>query len=845
MNKALARAGAPAASRAGDLCAYCGDSLNAGPVVQRRVAGELHRYCCLGCAFIAEQLAIARNAQRDIAALQADERRRSDAATSGDAAASLSLPIDGMVCAACALLIESRLRAVPGVARAFVDFAARRVSLAFDPAQTSEAALRAALASWGYATDLTAAQRQRAARLDLARVLVAWLVMMQVMMLAFPAYVAAPGEIAPDVEQLLRIAQLVLTLPVVLFSAVPILRAALNQLRARAVGMDVPIVLGLGAAFAAGVWSTAAASGAVYFDSIAMFVALVLGSRWVQTRALARTQSVVAAAQEAAVLTARRLCAARSDGDAGATPYAACAAYEQVPAAALQAGDQVWVLAGETFPADGLIASGTSSVSQAWLMGEARPHAVQPGAGVLAGAINLEQPVTLEVTRAGDTTALAAVRRLAERAGQSRPRVVEAANRVATAFLWIVLFSAAAVALGWSRLEPQHLAQFALPNTIAVLIATCPCALSLAAPAAWSAAQSALARHGVLVARAAGLEALAQVDMLAMDKTGTLTAAEPHLRDIVPLDAGDRATADRVLVDRALVVAASLDSASTHPFARALARAASEAGLDVPLPLAAEVTPGRGVEATVWGQRYRLGAANYALHITGVERTRHAARLRAPLARAARAAQGVAVLADAQGPIAVLVFDESLREGAAPAAAALRTLGLTTLLLSGDRRNSVRGVARTLGFSAQQVHAELRPQDKRDLIAAWQRQGRRVAMLGDGLNDAPVLAQADVSLALGSALGGSALAQTRADFVLIGSDLRRVAEAVVIARRALRIVRQNFAWALAYNLSVLPLAAMGVLTPAWAAIGMAASSLLVVGNALRLLRSDAPGVASE
>lgn len=818
-----ARAAARIADAQGDqtACAHCGDSLEAGPVVVGQWGGVAGRYCCQGCAFIAEQLQIARTTQRDVAALQFEQAASTDADAAAAGFERARFAVHGMVCAACAQLIEARLRAMPGVARASVDFATRRAVIAFDPAMSHADRIRDAIASWGYATHRSAAQIQRAARVELARVLLAWLAMMQVMMLAFPAYVAAAGEIAPDIEQLLRIAQLMLTVPVVFFSAAPLVRAAANQWRARSVGMDVPIVLGLAAAFGASVWATAQAHGAVYFDSITMFVALVLGARWVQARALAQAHGVIDAAEQAATQTARRLrMPARASGDAGA----ASIAHDVVAARDLAPGDQVWVLAGEAFPADGLIAAGASSVSQAWLIGEARPVGVQPGSGVLAGSVNLEAPVTLEVTRAGDETSLAALRRLVDRAGETRPRVFETAHRVARAFLRAVLVIAAGTLLAWAWIDPAQ----ALPNALAVLIASCPCALSLAAPTVFTAAQSALARSGVLVARTAALETLARIDTFAFDKTGTLTTNTPVLERV------DRVR--EVGCDHAFEVAAALASASTHPFARALTDAAAAAGLEIPMPLATRVMAGQGVEATVRDRRYRLGRIDFALDLVAAE-PGEAARLRSLVDRAGRPAAGLSLLADETGPIASFTFGESLREGAAEALRDLRALGVTALVVSGDRREAVRRVAASVGLAATaQVHAEMRPLDKRERIAALQAEGRCVAMCGDGINDAPVLAQADVSFALGTELGGAALAQTRADFIVLGADLRQVAAAVAVARRATRLVRQNFAWALAYNVSVLPLAALGWLSPVVAAIGMAASSLIVVGNALRMLR---------
>lgn len=758
------------------VCSHCGDVCGQHFRVERQVGGARMHYCCQGCAFVAEELRRVRSGAADFSSAPSKEIH---------AAQRCTFPVHGMVCAACALLIEARLRVLPGVASAQLDFGAQRARVNFDAQQISEAQLRAAVEKLGYATDQDAQRERRAARLELARVLLAWLCMMQVMMLAIAVYVAG-GDMAPDIEQLLRIAQLVLTIPVMLFSAVPLLRAAVHQLRARAVGMDVPIALGLVVAYAVGVWNTVQAQGAVYFDTVTMFVALVLASRWVQARALRRSQALVAAAEHAVVQPALRLRPGSS-------------VHDSVPAAALRPGDRLWVRAGDAFAADGLVREGASAVSQAWLMGEARPQVVSPGSAVLAGAINLEAPVVLEVTRAGEATTLAALRRLMERADEARPRVMELAQRVAQHFLWVVLVLSAATALVWSAIDPTQ----ALAHTLAVLIATCPCALSLAAPTVWSAAQARLARCGVLLTRMAALETLARVDTFAFDKTGTLTTHTPQWVDTVRY----REHAD------ALSVASTLARASNHPYALVLA-AGESASL---LAQNVRVTAGQGIEGNVGGRGYRLGRAEFAW-------------ARGALDEPMRAG-GVLLLSDDEGPIALFRFGETLRAGAARALEDLHQLGLRTELLSGDRAPAVQRVAQAL--TADAVHAQLRPQDKREHLERLQRAGHCVAMMGDGMNDAPVLAQADVSFAIGSELGGAALAQTRADFIVLNADLCAVSATVRVAQHALQRVRQNFLWALVYNLGVLPLAAIGWLTPALAAVGMAASSLLVVGNALR------------
>jgi Cu2+-exporting ATPase len=796
-------------------CDHCGDPLAGLKVEQRKLGPALRSFCCLGCAFIAEQLFLAKAGSRDRVALdRALSAKLPRPLDSDGRLARTQMEVHGMVCAACALLIEHHVKRVPGVANVQVDFAARRAYVAYDASQADEPALVRAIEQAGYRSG-EAAPAARVRRIGLLRVMIAWLMMMQVMMLAVPAYLAAPGEIPADIEQLLRIAQLVLSLPVLLFSAQPIFRAALSQVRAgaaSAIGMDLPIVLGLAAAFGASAWATLTASGPVYYDSLTMFVALVLASRWLQGKGLERAYAYIDAAQRRTELSAQRLRA-----------WPGSQATDMVPAAALQIDDAVLVPPGETVPADGVVIAGASAVSQAWLTGESTPIEKGEGAPVLAGSINLEQPLILRVTRSGEATSLAALRRLVDAAGRDRPRVVELANRAAVMFLWAVMVIAALTVIGWWFVDPSQ----ALPNAIAVLVATCPCALSLAAPAALAATQSSLARQGVLLARAPALEQLARVNVFACDKTGTLTAAEPVLAHVVPLRSGAGNDAQSLLG-----LAASLEALSSHPFARALVRAAREACLTQPLAQDAQAQASAGVEATVAGRRLRLGRLDYALGLCSGDVGPILAQLRRRIERERIAGDSVIVLADADGPIALFAFGETLRADADALVQMLKRQRIDILLLSGDRRGPVERVARELGIGT--VYAHQTPESKRELVARLQDSGRIVAMMGDGMNDAPVIAQADVSIALAD---GNALAQARADLVVLSSRLSAVSHAFGAARRGMGIVRENLAWAFGYNVAVIPLAALGYVTPAVAAVGMAASSLLVVANALRAARS--------
>ena len=806
---AVADAGAPSDDTAG-VCDHCGDTLAGLRVVRRPLGSTMRVFCCNGCSFIAEQLFLAHAGSRDREALTslltvgADDMLPVPAGGS----AQIQLTIRGMVCSACALLIEFHLRRLPGVARANVDFGAQTAYVTFDSHLVTRGELQRAVERAGYDAGRIPVDARRVRRIELLRVLIAWLGMMQVMMLAVPLYFAGPGDVAPDIEQLLRIASLILTLPVMLFSAQPLYRAAWSQVRMGAVGMDLPIVLGVTVAFVASAVATVTAQGAVYFDSVTMFIALVLASRWILARGLASAREHVDAARRQSAITALRLVA-----------FPSSLATESVDSGQLRIGDRVLVPPGETVPADGVVVHGRSSCSQAWLTGESVPIEKSTGAPVLAGSINLDQPVVVEVTRVGASTSLAALQRMVDDAGRERPQIIESANRAARAFLWAVLGITVLTVVGWWIVDPAQ----ALPNAIAVLVVTCPCALSLAAPAVIAAAQSALAQRRILLARTIAIETLARADVFACDKTGTLTTGEPALlRQLVVRDHDP---------EEILATAAALETLSTHPYARALIAAAQS--LRKPLPSIADgrVEASAGIEATVGGMRYRLGKLEFALPD---KLAAHRADILAIVQREGLSAASYVVLADERGTVAIFAFGERLREDAATMADRAADRRIDVVVLSGDRREPVQGVAASLGIERALAHQT--PDSKRAWVAGQQRAGHVVAMLGDGLNDAPVIAQADVSLALAS---GSTLAQARADLIVLSSRLADVDFAFATARRAMRIVRQNLIWALAYNVVMIPLAAFGVVSPALAAAGMAASSLLVIGNALRAKRVPA------
>ena len=712
-----------------------------------------------------------------------------------------SMAVEGMTCAACALAVEDALRAVPGVLSAEVGAASRRARVVWraDRARPSQwlAAVRAAGYRGVPLSDLAQrAERRRASRLMLWRWLVAGLCMMQVMMYAWPAYQSAPGEISADAQALLRWASWVLSLPVMLFSCGPFFRAAWRDLRHRRIGMDTPVTLGILITFLVSSWGTFEPDGIfgaeVYFDSLTMFVFFLLSSRWLETRLRDRTGGALDLLLQRLPQGVER---ERADGRR-----------EQVAAHRVAVGDVLHVRAGEAFVADAQVLEGDTLVDEALLSGESRPVPRGPGAPVLAGSFNLAAAVRVRVTAAGTDTRFAEIAALMDEAARSRPRLAQLADRIARPFLLVVLLSALGAALFWWRHDPGH----ALMVAVAVLIVTCPCALSLATPAAMLASAGALARRGVLVRRLQALEALARIDTLVFDKTGTLT------HDALTL--GEVRTREGIPASQALAMAAALASRSLHPASRALA-AAGRDGASEECWLASETEEEAGLglvgrlsrNGWPWPGQLRLGSS------------RHCGLQVAP-------GQDMTVwLADGQGMLASFALREELRPDAAAAVAQLRRLGVSVQLLSGDAGAAVARVARQLAIV--EARGACTPQDKLQALRALQQQGRHSAMVGDGLNDGPVLAGADVSFAFGQSVP---LAQAQADFVVPGGRLMAVADTLALARRTMAVVRQNLAWAALYNAVSVPLAIAGWM-PAWlAGLGMALSSVLVVLNALRL-----------
>jgi Cu2+-exporting ATPase len=801
-------------------CFHCGEPVPAGTRYAAMIDGAQRAMCCAGCEAVAGAIAGAgltayyerrsvpgRQAgaeeaavDQDLAAYDAPAYQKGLVQVRPDASCEVSLLLEGITCAACIWLVERRLQAMPGVITATVNFSTLRAYVRWDPAQQRLSALIAAIRGIGYDArpfDATRAEIGRKAeeRKSLWRLFVAAFGMMQVMMYAVPVYLA-DGDMTADIERLMHWASLLLTAPVIAFSSVPFFAGAWRDLRARTAGMDVPVALGIVVAFAASVVATFTGRGDVYYDSITMFVFLLLGARYLEAVVRARSGRALDRLVHLLPAFANRLTAN------GQT-------VKRVAVAELQRGDCVVVGAGEVLPADGTIEQGESAVDEALISGESNPVPRRVGDAVTGGSTNVSSRLVVRVEKVGADTVVAGIARLIERAGGEKPRIAQLADRIAAHFVWAILALALVAAIGWSMVDPAR----ALPIAIAILVITCPCALSLATPAALTAATGSLMRLGVLVASGHALETLARATHFVFDKTGTLTTGRMTLVGVMPL--GDRSRA------QCLALAAALESDARHPVARALVEAAGNEGeLLRPRVAAAHDFAGDGVEAMLQGRRMRIGRPGFVAML-------HGRPLPDELNFVAGHVQVVA-LGDEEGWIALFTLSDGIRPEARALVRALQADGRTVCLLSGDRAQVAHHVAQELGITV--VESGARPEDKVEFVRRLQQGGAIVAMVGDGVNDAPVLAQAQVSVALGS---GADLAQIHADIVLAKAGIGHLQDALAVARRCERVIAQNLAWAVLYNVVAVPAAALGQVSPLVASVGMAASSVVVVLNALR------------
>ncbi|MEO8417328.1 MAG: heavy metal translocating P-type ATPase [Methylophilaceae bacterium] len=798
-------------------CYHCGLPVLTGASYSALILGQSREMCCHGCQAVAE--AIVQNGLQDYYSYRTELPKTAEELVpeelrqlalydhpevqksfvfeaSGEVKQAL-LILEGITCAACIWLNERHLKQLAGVREVACNYASHRARISWDEREIKLSQILAEIRKLGYHAHPFSAQQQEALRqqqrkADFRRLAVAGLSAGQVMMLAVALYAGPAQGLEAGTAQLLRWFSLALSMPAMTYAAWPFYHAAWRSIVNRHIGMDVPIVLGLLTGFAGSIWATLHGAGVVYYDTLTMLIFFLLATRFLERNA-----------REKSVEAAENLLRLVPDM---ATRIQADQQQELVPLVEIAAGDLIIARPGETIAADGIVEQGESSADESLLTGESHPLAKSVGSRVYAGSINYESPLIIRVTDVGEQSMLAGISRLLDRAQAEKPRLAQVADKVAVYFTSVLLVAVAVIGLVWWQIEPQR----CLEIVLTVLVVSCPCALSLAAPAAFAAAGSHLVKRGVLLTRGHALETLARVTHFVFDKTGTLTLGRPVLLKTIArteLDATE-----------CLKLAASLEQASEHPLARSFIEAV-EAQLLYTVADASNV-PGKGVAGTIAGRTYSLG--NAGLNVPLAAQYQLDATAYPPGAT-------IVWLSDAQRVLAAFVLADSVRPQSAELVHRLQQKGISVSMLSGDSEQAVAHFSQLLGI--QNWQAGLTPEHKLSALQALQQKGEIVAMVGDGINDAPVLAGAQVSIAMGS---GTQMARATGDVVLLTENLQEIEHAVMTSRFGISVIRQNFAWALAYNLVALPFAATGFISPWLAALGMSVSSLVVVLNALRL-----------
>lgn len=729
----------------------------------------------------------------------------------------LDLSVGGMTCASCVARVERALKSVPGVQNVSVNLATESARVVAADGEDVDARLRRAVRAAGYEP------RAASSTADEAAALSPWQGFGPVaigLLLSMPLLAPMLGEPLGQDWTLSPWIQLLLAAPVQFWLGARFYRAGWHAAKARTGNMDLLVALGTSAAFGLSLWlwwraatGEHAGHGAVphlYFEASAVVITLVMLGKWLEARAKRQATSAIRALQQLRPEIAH-LVEKRGESD--------------VPIGEVMVGDLLAVRPGERVPADAHVVEGESEVDESMLTGEPLPVPKRPGDALTGGAVNGDGRMVVEVRAVGAESVLARIIRLVEDAQAAKAPIQRLVDQVAAVFVPVVLVIALVALVGW--LLAGAGIEVAMIHAVAVLVIACPCALGLATPVAVMAGTGVAARRGILIKDARALEIAHRVDTVAFDKTGTLTLGRPVLTALVPLTIND----DEVGL---LATAASLQSGSEHPLARAVMAAAAQRGVQAPPLSAMQAMPGRGVRGEVKGERWAIASLRWCAELGVVPDAAQVERLHA---------QGATVSAllrfDAAGAAevqALLAFADEPKPEAAEAVRTLRARGLGVVMISGDNRRAAEAMAARLGIAAEDVRADVLPADKAAQVGALKKDGHVVAMVGDGANDAPALAAADVGIAMAPSGGGTDVAMEAAGITLMRGDLALVAEAFELSARTVAKIRQNLFWAFAYNVAGIPLAAFGLLSPVVAGAAMALSSVSVMANALLLRR---------
>jgi P-type Cu2+ transporter len=803
-------------------CYHCGSFILPGDIYGLELGGVARRFCCAGCMAVAQtihgeglEVFYARRSQsgdKPAAYLTSNEIPASlapyddpsllgrYARPCGEAGnLQTTLRLEKIRCAACVWLCEQHLRRLPGVKDVQINYVSQKVKIEFSPEQTSLARLlfeieRIGYEAWPFEPSLSIEKSKKERRQLLTRLGVAMLGMMQVMMYAWPSYMG-DSDITVEYDLLLGWTSWILTVPVMVYSAGPIFQAAWRSVtsfrQTHMLGMDVPIALALALAFSAGTVNLATRSGHGYFDSITMFVAFILAARYVELLARQDAQGGAEALAKQLPATCERV-----------PYYPVSQKVEIVPVVNCNPGEVLRVSPGDIVPADGILIEYESALDESLLTGESKPVEKKIGDRVYAGTHNILNPLLMRIDAVGQSTRIAGIASLLDQALQAKPLMVSLAEKWAGYFVGFLLFSAFLSSAIWFYVDSSK----AWTVLVSVLVASCPCALSLAVPTAMAAAQGAVTKLGLLIVRGHVLEGLVKATDLVLDKTGTLTMGQPELKEIL-IARPEFSRAD------VLALAASMETGQKHPLALSLLRAAKKESVSLTTLSSPMINQlGKGLSSGV----YRLGSAGWVGVKQGAQEGQY----------------GQVYLADDRGLIASFIFLDTPRSGLDQLLAAARSRKIAVHLVSGDDPATVAWWAQEVGIADFQGGCS--PEEKYLYIEGLQKQGRFVWAIGDGINDAPLLARADVSIAVGS---GAPLATAGADAILTASSLTPLARTLLLADKTQLIIKENLIWALVYNLLAIPAAMMGWVNPWVAGIGMSLSSLAVTLNAWRLRKA--------
>lgn len=784
-------------------CYHCGEDVPANTDFQVDILGEHREMCCPGCETVAQTIIDSglesyyqyRTAPAEKADLVPEQLRalihydnedvQAEFVRNSEHSAEVTLSLEGVSCAACAWLIEKQLTSQTGVFSIRVNTTTNRAILAWDKSQTRLSELLGVIHRLGYKAAPFEADKQEAAYHEamkqyLYRLGIAGLATMQVMMLAVALYLEVFGDLEPEFKHYFRWVSLIFATPVLLYSALPFYTNAWRSLRARTLGMDVPVSIALIFAYVASLIATVTEQGEVFFESISMFTFFLLVGRFLEMRARRK-----AAAASGNLLKLIPAIATTLDG-------------KQVPVRTLKLGDKIRVLPGEHIPADGIILTGRVHINESMLTGESLPVVKQVGATVFAGTLNGDESFELEVTSSKADSMISNIVRLQDEAQMSKPQIAQIADVVARYFVAILLVIAACTWLYWHQSKPED----AFWIMLAVLVATCPCALSLATPTAITCSTSRMGNFGILLRKGHVFETLCKVNHLVIDKTGTLTKG-----DIVISQVDLHADVDE---STCLSLAASLERHANHPIAKAF-RAFENDTIHV-----SDVSNliGSGISGVYQHSDLKIGSAAFVLD------------------QSIKTQSNCVYLSLGGEHIATFHYSDPIRKESANFIEKFAQAGIKTTLLTGDSHANAKLVADQIGI--KEIISDAKPEGKLSFLNSLN-DDQITMMVGDGINDAPTLAGAHLSVAMG---GGTDVAKASADMVLLGDRLDRLLEARALALKTRKIIRENLAWSLGYNLLILPLAVSGLVAPYIAVVGMSASSIIVVSNSLRLLKEQ-------